>query len=523
MPLDTKKSLLSGNKSQVGKKQSKSFLQPHSFGSTGISGTLVSTYAQIQGFEAPINIPYTAGEEIPPSPPPVLVFKLLFNDIANANALVGDASNVADWNTFFDLPNYGNPFTSVSIVGNEINLIGGSNITIRGNLFASNNNIISVVDTGCILSTIDQPFIYCTSLVSVNLPLVTTVCSNCFYGCTSLTTISLPSCTNLGTTIGYDSVFYNIIGNTITLTIPSALMTCNGGNPDVDIIDLGIDNNLIINGDTYIPFAGYTGNLTLEWDNISNADLLVGDSSNVGDWNTFFNLSHWSTEFISVEVFGNSVTLIGGENIIIRSNLFQDNNNIISVVDTGCISYIRNESFRNCTSLVSVDIPSVTTVGFNCFVSCTSLVSVNLPLVTTVGESCFSDCNSLTTIDLHSLIIASNFCFNHCLLTTINLPILKTAGLDSFAYCTSLVSVDLPLVTTVGDFCFNSCTSLTTISLPSCINLGTTVDYNFVFRNISGKSITLTVPSALMTCDSGNPDGDIVYLQNHNTVTVITV
>lgn len=40
---------------------------------------------------------------------------------------------------------------------------------------------------------------------------------------------------------------------------------------------------------------------------------------------------------------------------------------------------------------------------------------------------------------------------------------------------------------------------------------------------ITGKTITLTVPAALMTCNGGNPDGDIAYLQANNTVTVIQV
>jgi len=75
----------------------------------------------------------------------------------------------------------------------------------------------------------------------------------------------------------------------------------------------------------------------------------------------------------------------------------------------------------------------------------------------------------------------------------------------------------------VGNVCFSNCTALTTISLPSCTALGTTTGDNFVFSTIIGNTITLTVPSALMTCNAGNPDGDIVYLQANNTVTVITI
>ncbi len=44
-----------------------------------------------------------------------------------------------------------------------------------------------------------------------------------------------------------------------------------------------------------------------------------------------------------------------------------------------------------------------------------------------------------------------------------------------------------------------------------------------VFGGFTGQSITLTIPAALMTCNGGNPDGDIAYLQANNTVTIVTV
>jgi len=44
-----------------------------------------------------------------------------------------------------------------------------------------------------------------------------------------------------------------------------------------------------------------------------------------------------------------------------------------------------------------------------------------------------------------------------------------------------------------------------------------------VFNYINGNTIDLTIPSSLMTCNGGNPDGDIQYLQTNNTVTITTV
>ena len=374
------------------------------------------------------------------TPSPANELLLTFDNIANANLLIGgSSSDVTNWNTFFDLPINGTAFTSVSVIGNTVNLIGGGSIHLRDSIFDDAGgysvSLLTIVDTlGCIVSagsgvfgnyinngcpnltrvnlpnlitaarncfagclsltsinvpllmsagdfcfsnctsltTVNLPnlitagescFYYCISLTLINLPSLTTADNWCFYYCTSLTSISLPVCTNLGTTTGNDSVFSNIAGNTITLTVPEELLTCNGGNADVDIIDLGFNNTVTVNGSSYIPFTGHTGDLSLTFDFISSANTLVGDSTNVDDWNIFFNLPVWSTLFTSVSVIGNTVNLIGGENIIFNRDLLAYNNTILEINDTGCVCYIGTQCFYYCASLTTVNLPSLTTTG----------------------------------------------------------------------------------------------------------------------------------------------------------------
>ena len=219
--------------------------------------------------------------------------------------------------------------------------------------------------------------------------------------------------------------------------------------------------------------------LELTWDDIANVP--VADASSLTDWNTFFDLPTNGTPFTSVIVVGNGVNLFGGSGINLRDNLFSGNTNLLSVDDTA-----------NC----------ITTAGDSCFDTCTSITTFNLPSLTTAGDSCFESCTSVTTF---------------------NLPLLTTAGDGCFNSCSSLTTIDLPELTTAGDGCFSDCSSITSFDLSSCTNLGTTVGDNSVFLNITGNTITLTVPSSLMTCDSGNPDGDIQYLQANNSLTIITV
>ena len=182
--------------------------------------------------------------------------------------------DLAAWNTFFDLPANGTPFTDVSVAGDEVTLYGGAGITLKASLFRNSATLLKIEDdVDCVVAvaggrnagaislcsalttvtlngvtTVGQEGLYkCTSLTSVALPAVIYIMDNAFFGCTSLTTIDLTLCANLGTTTGNDSVFFGIIGNTITVTVPTVLQTCDGGNPDGDLVYLSANNTATIN------------------------------------------------------------------------------------------------------------------------------------------------------------------------------------------------------------------------------------------------------------------------------------
>jgi hypothetical protein len=199
-------------------------------------------------------------------------FPLILEWDSIENVPVANASSVSDWNTFFGLPANGTSFTSVVVVGNNVELYGGNNINLPAELFSSNTNILGVIDMAsciitagfscfesCNLVTIfDLPaltsegggcFAGCNSVTTFNLPLLATATDGCFFACTSVTTLNLPLCTNLGSTVGNNNVFLNIIGNTITATFNIVLATCNGGLPDGDIQYLTANNTLTI---TYV-------------------------------------------------------------------------------------------------------------------------------------------------------------------------------------------------------------------------------------------------------------------------------
>jgi hypothetical protein len=326
--------------------------------------------------------------------PPVYVLRLVFDDIANANTLVGDAANVADWNTYFDLPAYGNPFTSVTIVGDEVQLTGGSNIEVKFQLFNDYDHLLEVNDDGALVILGDESFGGSggtSSLTSIIAPNVTTTISEStsnygtFGQCYNLVNVYLPNCVNLGAVTFYE---------------------CEA-----------------------LPQSG----LTLPFDQIT---------------------------------------------------------------------YIGDYTFQYCYGLTEVNYPLVTEIGSYAFDNCDGITSIDLPLVFQTNDGSFSNCTSLISI---------------------NIPNALVIGFGSFEYCISVTTFSFPLAQNLIFTVFAGCTSATSFSLPSCTNLGGNVLDNGVFSGIIGQTITLTVPSALMTCNAGSPDGDIQFLQTNNTVTIITV
>ena len=468
-------------------------------------------------------------------------------------------SPVSAWNTFFNLPVNGTPFTSVSyptLGYNEVKLFGGGNINISPNLFQGYYFYFFKDYLGVITSIGNDAFnqfdiqeeIYLPNVITIgnssfanstassfNFSLVQTIGQSCFANNVNLTTINLPAVTNLGGTVGNNNVFNLIIGKTINLIVPPNLMTCNAGAPDGDIQYLQANNTVTVS--TVPLILKYT----------SGAILF----NTLAEWNTFFNLPTDGTPFtnISIDNLNKIVKLYGATSINLKDQLFYDNTNIVEIDDSA--------------SLI------VNTIGSGCFIRCSFLTTINLPLVTHILDTGIADCPILTTVTLPNLISIADFGFIRSVVHTIDFPNLTTVGQYAF-YASHSYVVNLPNLTTLGYQAFVDSLNISTFNLPSLISTGSyafagtrAIEYNFpalttlgfgaftigtfpsllnstillpavtnlggsvgnnnVFYGVIGKTIALTIPSAIMTCNGGNPDGDVQYLQANNTVTITTV
>jgi|GEM_PF-3202658 Bacterial surface proteins containing Ig-like domains len=139
------------------------------------------------------------------------------------------------------------------------------------------------------------------------------------------------------------------------------------------------------------------------------------------------------------------------------------------------ITLIPNQTFIDCTGLVSIKLPAgVVSLGDSAFEGCSSLQSINLPDgLTTIGEKCFLECEDLSAVNLpSSMTTIGNSAFSRSGLTSIVIPRPQISlGVSVFNGCTHLANVTLPEgMLTIPMECFKATSGLAGIVLPQSIN-----------------------------------------------------
>ena len=165
--------------------------------------------------------------------------------------------------------------------------------------------------------------------------------------------------------------------------------------------------------------------------------------------------------------------------ISIRDYAFNGNTSLTSVTfgENSQLEEIGVEAFRNCSSLTSIEIPSlVTSIGRGVFCECSSLTNIEIPnSVTSIGRGAFAECSSLTGIIIpNSVASIEDAAFGGCsTLTSVTFgenSQLTEIGVEAFRNCSSLTSIEIPsLVTSIGRGAFSECSSLTSIEIPNSV------------------------------------------------------
>lgn len=163
-------------------------------------------------------------------------FKMAWDDIANASTFIsGDATNLDDWNAFFDLPNIANGFTfrAITITDNTIKLSGGIGLDFSTS-FNGATHLLSTTSNINGLSAIGtNTFKNNTNGTTFGLPTLIYAGAGCFENCTGVILFDLSSLQGLGA-----NIFTGISGKTFTIKIPIAIFH------DTQILNLLIANPL---------------------------------------------------------------------------------------------------------------------------------------------------------------------------------------------------------------------------------------------------------------------------------------
>lgn len=141
------------------------------------------------------------------------------------------------------------------------------------------------------------------------------------------------------------------------------------------------------------------------------------------------------------------------ERVIVETDTFEaiENNTLTEYKST--IKNFKQSMFSGCTSLVTLDLPNVTSVAMNGCTGCINLKTVKLASAGTLNGYCFQNCTSLKDLWLgygSIVTLAHNTEFMGCSGVTIHV---RPNVLDQYQNATNWVSlVNNGTVTIVGDY-----------------------------------------------------------------------
>lgn len=283
-------------------------------------------------------------------------------------------------------------------------------LKISSGAFRWNRSITSVYIPDSVTFIESTAFYYCESLTSVRIPdCVSTIGDQAFEGCTKLHSVNIPS----RITFISKQAFRSCITLT-NIVIPDGVRTI--GNQAF----AGCRNLTSV----YIPdsvtsiekqsFEGCTGVTSLT---IGNSVTTVGDyafyglssltSLTIPDSVTSIGASAFSglANLSSIHVGSNNeMYTIIGEGLYTKDGtgllLYPAKGSLSTLHIPNTVTFIANNAFRGCTSLVSIDIPdSVMSIGESAFFDCDNITSITIPnSVTQLGDHVLRSCDELTTV-----------------------------------------------------------------------------------------------------------------------------
>ena len=119
------------------------------------------------------------------------------------------------------------------------------------------------------------------------------------------------------------------------------------------------------------------------------------------------------------------------------------------------------------TELTDANVPSeLTAISGSAFRNCSSLNTVNLSNIKTIGTYCFYDCR-ITSFSMPKLENAENYSLAYNSFTSVTFPNLINAKNGAFWYCSELVTADFEKLVSIYSQAFYQCSKLENLILRS--------------------------------------------------------
>jgi uncharacterized membrane protein len=311
----------------------------------------------------------------------------------------------------------------------------------------------------------EQCFYQLTSLVTVTLPdTIETINSEAFSGCSALTTVNVPKKLK---TIGDDA--FNSCEVLASFELPQTLESIGSQ-------------------------SFYDCQLIEEFD-IPESCTEIGDYAFEG-----------CVALVNVIVDENNTAYTSIDGILYDKELttlikFPEKNETTDFVVPDTVTEIANWAFVGCTTIETVDLSNVQTLGEDAFYYCTSLESVTIPEgITELVGSTFGYCIKLSEINLPST--------------------LETIGDYAFYCCASLTEVVIPdNVTSIGNYAFFYCQNLKKVTVPTGVSELGTFCLGYTFD--SDTSSEVLIDGFVLDCEEDSPaylygQDNGIFKQNFN-------
>ena len=229
-------------------------------------------------------------------------------------------------------------------------------VSIANGALANSLTLKSVVIPSSVTSIGEGAFSGCLNLETVNFGSVTSIGANAFNNCKKLTNVTLPnSATSVSNTAfsGCTALYFNVTNNSFAktyCTTNSIDYKCTTSSGIKYYCDFNTNGNAI-------KIIGYTGNASS----------------------------------LTIPTTIDSITVKS-----IESGAFENNTSLVSVTASSDVTAVKDNAFKGCTSLETVDVSGVTSIGEKAFYGCANLEEIDVGYsLLTIAKEAFYNCTSL--------------------------------------------------------------------------------------------------------------------------------